>query len=183
MTLSNSEAISEFLPQNVIWPDPSDTEEFNNRVQQYYRNIANYLNAREIADYTGVTPSGGTVTEYEMLTGQQWFGATSETQNLIPRNSFRKVIEFGALPNASSKSVAHGLINDLALDVNTTFTKILGAATNPTALSFLPLPFASPILTENISLSVDATKVTVTTGSNRTAYTRTLIVIEYLRNL
>jgi len=186
MSFDPKDSISPFLSDNLNWPSPSDEKDFNYRMQQSYRSISSYLNQREIANYMGVTPSGsaGTdVTELEVVTGQQWFGSGSDSQNIVPRMTFRKVINFGTLPNAGSKSVAHGLVMDLALDSNTTFTRILGAATDPTALSFLPLPFASPTLNQNISLSVDATNVTVTTGIDRTAYTRAIIVIEYLRNL
>lgn len=93
------------------------------------------------------------------------------------RQVFRTLVEFGALPNAGSKSVAHGI------DITTSFifTRIYGAASDKTGRNYLPLPYASPTLNQNISLSVDATNVTVVTGINRTAYTDTWIVLEYIK--
>lgn len=96
------------------------------------------------------------------------------------RPIYRMVVDFGALPNATTKSVAHNITFDSA---PTTFraTRIYGAATDPANRLFIPLPYASPTLNQNISVAVNATNVVVTTGINRTAYTNCTIVIEYAK--
>jgi len=90
----------------------------------------------------------------------------------------RKIVTFGALPNAAAKTVAHGI----TCTIGTKLTRLYGAATNPTggALSYLPIPYASPVLVNNIELSMDNTNVTITTGSDRTAYTSCYVVIEII---
>jgi hypothetical protein len=95
----------------------------------------------------------------------------------IQRPVYRKVINFGALPNAGTASIAHGLT------VNTAYTwvKIAGYATDPVALLGVPLPYASDTANDNIELSVDDTNVIVTTASNWSAYTRCWVVLEFLK--
>ena len=174
------DSVSEFLPINIEWPDPENTEEFNTALQQAYRSIADYMNWREIGTYLAVTPSAGVVTNVESLTGQAWFGSSSPTQSNVQRQTYRKVVNFGTLPNAATTSVAHGI----PFDANYTMTKIYGVATDPVAFNYLPLPFADPTaLANNIALTADGTNVNVITGINRTNFTRAIVVLEYLKNI
>lgn len=114
----------------------------------------------------------------EFLDGNQWFNLTTTDQSSsrVYRGEFRCVVNFGALPNATSATVAHGLDT-----TNWIVTKIYGAATDPTGSNFIPIPYASPTLNQNISIAVDATNVTITTGIDRTAFTTTYVVLEYLK--
>jgi len=128
----------------------------------------------------------GIYSEQEFVNSQVFFPnpALSSTTAQTPtqRQAFRKVINFVdgttvvSLPNAGSTSVAHGI----TVDANTTFTRIYGAATDPST-SFIPLPYSSPTLVDNIELSVDGTNVTITTGSDRTGFTNCYVVVEYLK--
>jgi hypothetical protein len=117
----------------------------------------------------------------EFVTGEQWFpNPVNADPSLfsIGRPIYRTVINFGALPNTGSKSVAH----NITCYTQTSFTRIYGCATKPTtAFSYIPLPFASPVLAENIKIEVDATNVVITTGSDRTAYTTSYVILEYLQ--
>ena len=117
------------------------------------------------------------------VTGQLFFpeDVDSDAQGEAEYQSvFRKVVNFGALPNTAAKTVAHGI----TCTIGTKLTRLYGAATNPTggALSYLPLPYASPVLVNNIELSMDNTNVTITTGSNRTAYTSCYVIIEIINS-
>ena len=118
----------------------------------------------------------------EFVNGQLFFAdpaLSSATANQpINRQAFRMVVNFGALPNTGTTNVAH---NIPGIDANFKFTRIYGAATDPAALIALPLPFSSPTLADNILLQVDNTNVVITTGSNRAAFTNTIVVIEYMR--
>jgi hypothetical protein len=140
---------------------------------QLYTNLNNVVLAINAKD------TGLYVTE-EFLTGQQFFSNPSlnstTTQNPEPRQTFRKVINFGNLPNAGSKSVPH----NINIITGYSFTRIYGCATLPTS-SFIPLPYASTVLNENISLSLDATNVTITTGIDRTLYTTCYVVVEFIK--
>lgn len=118
----------------------------------------------------------------EFVCSQQFYPnpTLSSASNQYPalRNVFRKVIKFGALPNAATKSVAHGIICTSLVS----FTRIYGCATNPST-SFIPIPYASCTdVAHNVELNADGTNVNITTGTNRSAYTTTYVVLEYLKN-
>ncbi len=108
----------------------------------------------------------------EFPAGQQWF--SSNVQG--PRSSFRKVINFGALPNTAAKSVAHGMSVNSAF----TITRLEAYASDTTGFNYIPIPFAAAA--NQISLTMDATNVTITTTSNRTNFNVCYVVIEFLRN-
>jgi|GEM_PF-587709 len=78
----------------------------------------------------------------EFVNGQQFFkdpALNSTTEKAAAhRQVYRKVINFGALPNDSTKSVAHGL----TIDNTWTFTRIYGTASDPVAKSYIGIPFS-----------------------------------------
>jgi len=121
------------------------------------------LNAREIAIYEPV----------ELQTGQSWFSAQPRKK----RQGFRKVFDFGSLPNATAKTIAHGL----TLTADFHFTRIFATATDTSGFNAIPIPFASPTLANNISIEVDSTNVTITTGSDRTAFNQCFVILEFLK--
>ena len=150
---------------------PDQIQELFVRLYQNLNNISLSLNARDAGYYDTM----------EFLNSQVFFpnpalnSSTATTPSY--RSVFRKVINFGALPNTAAKSVAHGIVCSAA----TSFTRIYGAASDPVGFNYIPLPYASPTLANNISIDVDATNVTITTGSDRTAFTITYVVLEYLQ--
>lgn len=141
---------------------------------QLYQNLNQVtlaLNAKDTGFYN----------EQEFLTGQQFFsvpGVNSTSQSAPDqRQVFRKVINFGALPDTTTKSVPH----NISLQAGYSFTRIYGCATNPGS-SFIPLPYASTTLNENIELEVDDSDINITTGINRTSYTICYCVLEYIKS-
>lgn len=157
------------LRMNNIDPNSQEFLDFLTRLRQSINTLSIVLNLKDTGYY---------ITD-EMANGQLYFpdpALTSKTAKLPKyRNVFRKVINFGALPNTGTTNVAHGI----TIDSNTSFTRIYGTATDPST-SFIPLPYASPTDANNIELSVDATNVSITTGSDRTGYTTTYIVLEWI---
>jgi len=119
----------------------------------------------------------------EFVCGQIWFPdptlGSSSARKPTERQVFRKVIDFGALPNTATKTVAHGITFPAP---NTySFTRIYAAATDQTGGSYLPIPYASAVAANTIELSVDNTNVSITTGIDRTAWTITYVVLEYIK--
>ena len=117
----------------------------------------------------------------EFVNGQVFFPNTtlSSTTPQAPtaRQVYRKVINFGALPNAATKSVAHGI----TIDTNVSITRLYGAATNP-GVSFIPIPYVSiTALTDQAELGMNATNVNIHTAINYSAYTTCYVVIEYIK--
>lgn len=142
------------------------------RMYQNITNISIALNQKETAIYPLT----------EMVNSNQWFPnpATSATTARAPayRGNWRTVVNFGALPNAGTKSVAH----NLTPTANWSWTKLEAYATNPVTFAGLQIPFASPTLNENIKLTIDATNVNITTAIDYSAYTICYVVIEMLKN-
>lgn len=129
------------------------------RLYQNVNRIRLSLNLKDSAYYV----------ENEFLNGQVFFQ---------DQQAFRTLVNFGALPNATSKSIPHG--------INTTntfsFTRIYGCATDQVTMQYIPLPYASPTALNNIQLDVDATNVTITTGIDYSAYTVTYVILEYIKS-
>lgn len=137
------------------------------RLYQQLNNLALALNAKDTGYYD--------VNEY--VCGQLYF-PNNGTQF---RPVTRLVVNFGALPNATTKSVAHGI----SVTPATLFTRIYGCATKPnsdvTMVKYIPLPYPSATaVADTIELSVDGTNVTVTTGADYSAYTSAYMVLEYV---
>ncbi len=117
----------------------------------------------------------------EFLNGQTFFPDPTNPQTSAPRQVFRKIIDFGALPNAATKTVAHG-INVTSLF---TFTRIYGCASSTASLDYIPLPYvdvSGTVIAGNTELNVDQTNVYVTTTGDGTAFNKTYIILEYLKN-
>ena len=141
------------------------------RLYQNVNNIAIALNLKDSAYYD----------QTEFVNGQMFFPnpANSSGTTAAPsyRNVYRMVINFGALPNTAAKSVAH----NIPITAAYTFTRIYATASDTTGLTYIPIPYASPTLVNNIQLDVTSTNVTITTGSNRTNYNVCYVVLEYLK--
>lgn len=156
-----------FIPTTGTW---DNSEQSMVALRQNLNAIILALNAKD-AGYYSLT---------EFVNGQLWFpdpALSSRTpQKPTLRPVFRKVINTGALANTGTTTIAHGI----TITAATTFTRIYGAATDPST-TFIPLPYASPVLAENIALFVDATNVNITTGSDRTGFTTSYVVVEYIQ--
>lgn len=132
--------------------------------------VLSSLNGKEAARYDNTSP---------FVMGQTWFpnpNIANSTQVVSDfRQAYRTVVNFGALPNTGTTSQPHFI----PCNAGTTFTRIYGATSDTTGLTYLPLPFVSTT-GDHIQLTVDATNVNITTLSNRTNYNVTYVVLEYL---
>ena len=137
------------------------------RLYQNLDRIQRAINTRESSVY-----------DFQEFFNGQTFPTTSTTSSTgtatnVRRQVYRKMIDFGALPNTALKSVAHGI--DITSGFS--FTRIYGAASDQAALTFIPIPNANT----DIQINVDATNINITTSGNLSSYTITYIVIEYLK--
>lgn len=166
-----------FVPSTNVWDVQElrsvdvNSDAFKELLVRLYQNINDIclvLNVKDSAYYP----------LQEFLNGQVFFpNPQSSYSPTAERQAFRTVVNFGALPNTTSISVAHGI----NISNGFCFTRIYGASSNPISMQYIPIPYASSTLADNISLSVDATNVTITTGSNQSAYTVTYIILEYVK--
>jgi hypothetical protein len=150
-----------YVPPSVILPE--DPTLLRNVLTEKLQRLIEALNDKEIGQYNTV----------ELLNGQLYFTAGNPNKY---RNVFRKVINFGALPNAGTKNVAHGI----TWNANTHFTRIYGTATDPSTRS-IPLPYVDTTAGSSIELSVDTTNVQVITAFNYSGYTTAYIILEYVQ--
>ena len=155
-----------FLPTTFFIPEEEDQRLI--KLREYLGNIAQATNSKDSAIYDAI----------ETITGQRFLPLYSNNtaSNATYRSVSRIVLDFGALPAAGTKSVAHGI----TVSASTSITKIYGAATDPST-SFIPLPYSSPTLNENIALNMDSTNVNVVVGIDRSAFTRTFVIIEFMQ--
>ena len=179
--MANPQEFGLYVPSTYIWDVEQlhsidvTSPEFKELLVRLYQNI----NAITIA--INLKDSGYYFTD-EFVCGQQYFQdptLTSASQrNPEPRQIYRKVVNFGALPNTATKSVAHGLM----INSSWNFTRIYGTATDTAALAAIPLPYSTTAAVgDNIELNIDAANVNVTTESNRTNFNQCYVVLEYFK--
>ncbi len=169
-----------FVPTNWIWDVQQlyqveiTSPEFKELLVRLYQNINNMalvLNTKDSGYYWN----------NEFINGQVFYPNpalnSSTAQTPEARQVYRLVVNFGALPNTATKTVAHGI----TCTQKTSFTRIYGCATDPVGLTYIPLPYASATAADNIELFVDSTNVNVITSADYSAYTITYIVLEYLQ--
>ena len=181
MPVVQSSLVGAYVPTSYIW-DVSQLEdievtspEFKELLVRMYQNLsfmAMVLNTKD----TGIYDT------QEYPNSQVYFPDPANTSQTVVgpnyRQVLRKVINFGALPNTGTKSVAHGIQN---IDANTTFTRIYATASDTTGLTYVPIPYASTTaVADNIEIYVDSTNVNIITGSNRSNYNICYVVLEYL---
>lgn len=167
---------SALLPTTQVWDVASlqdmnvNSPEFKELLIRMYQNINAIVLSVNDKD-TGMYQL------FDFITGQLYYPNPTIVAGSVPQNRqvIRKVINFGALPNATTKSVAHGI----NVNVKTTFVHIYATANKP-GVSALPIPYFSATASHGVEINVDATNVNITTGIDQTAYTICNVVVEYL---
>ncbi len=149
----------------------ADLKQILIRIVQALENHAQSINLKDTGLYS----------LQEFVNGQVYFPnpALSSATAQLPtqRQVFRVTVNFGALPNAAVKTVAHGIV----VDANTTFTHIYAAATDTTAFQGIPVPMVFTATANSVDLQVDATNVIIETDFNATNYNVCYVVLEYIR--
>ncbi len=162
-----------FISEVFLFPEQYN-DDFRLQLRKYLNDIVISLNVKE----------AGFHVENEVPTGGLFIPtfSTDTNANLEYRPMFRTVVDFGALPNNGTKTVPHGITTTQDYSI----IKLQGGATEPgvsTINSALPLPMDGIPNNERVSLQIDATNVIIRTSMNRTNYTRTFIVIEYIKEI
>lgn len=114
----------------------------------------------------------------ELLTAQTWFSTKPAGQQQFVRNTFRTVVNFGPLPNAGTATAPH----NISITSSTIFTRIYGAATNPST-TFVPLPYVNVTTpTDGVELWIDSKNVNIKTTTGTWApFTTCYVVLEYIK--
>src|ERR1700693_2548983 len=134
--------LSASVPTTNIW-DTDQVQDVNVTSEAFKELLVRlYQNLNNMALIVNIKDSGYYDTA-EFTNSQLFFANpiyTSQTA-VTPqyRPVLRQVMNFGALPNAGAKSVAHNIV----MTAMTSFTRIYGAATDPVGKNYIPLPYAS----------------------------------------
>lgn len=146
------------VANQVDSPDfPDNFSDFLEQFEREYQKLTDAVNSKE----------GGLYIPEESATFQKYFNQDDPQST---RNVYRKVIVFGALPNASSKRVQH----NITLTSIARITRLYGGATDPSSIKFLPL-------SNNVTLEADETDIIITTTSDLSNYRETTVVFEYTK--
>ncbi len=154
----NQEGISEPLKELLV------------RLYQNLNNMSVVLNLKDTGYYTN----------QEFLNGQLFFPnpTLNDSQTTATyRQVFRTTVNFGALPNTTTKTVPH----NIPVIAGYSFTRIYGASSSVTYDSFIPLPYATNAANGNIELYADPVNVVITTADDYSNYNATYIVLEYIK--
>lgn len=170
-----------FLPTTQVW-DVSEIYQTDVTSPQFKELLVRlYQNLNQQALVTNGKDTGIYHTE-EFVSGQVFFSDplldSSTPDRAVQRQGLRKVINFGALPNTSTKSVKH----NITLQESVTFTRIYGTSSDTTNKLYIPLPYSSSTLINNIELWVEGDYVKITTAADWSACTKTYVVLEFLKN-
>jgi hypothetical protein len=170
MISQDSQEFESFIP--VYDAIPEKWEDARAFVVEEFKKISDAVNIREI----------GWFLDQELLSGKQFIPGVNivndggDSQQF--RTILRKVIDTGTLPNTGTSFIRHGI----QVDANFTLIDLFGAATDPIGLTAIPLGLAAAAPFQ-IEAYMDATNIIIVTGSNRSNYTRSYIVVEYMQEL
>lgn len=89
---------------------------------------------------------------------------------------YKKTVNFGALPNATSKDVAHGISNLERV------VKIEGYAYRSSDDTNFPIPFASENTGASIGVSTTSTNISIGTGIDRSNVTECYVTLYYTKS-
>lgn len=91
----------------------------------------------------------------------------SETEHIVGKwidgsTIYEKTVDIGNLPNATSKSVAHGITN---LDKVISIEGFARGGNNR-----VPLPYVATVSTNNVAVSANNTNIAITAGGDSSSY-------------
>ncbi len=141
---------------------PDSWEESKVALVERLRNMTNAINIRPVGWYV----------DTEIVTGKKYIPSSG---NVVYREISRFTKELGALPNATTKNVAHGLSN---VNSNFLLTAMWGSASSNSPLSFVSLPHVS-VSDAGVEISMDATNFVIKTTSDYSNYNNSVITVEY----
>jgi hypothetical protein len=155
------------LPLSITFPDDDDA--FLEALTVLLKRFATTINTKEAALYN----------LFELVNNQQYFNI-NDTQSFRP--VYRTVVNF---PTGFTAGVPVSVPHNIAFTSTYSATRIYGAGSNTTSLVYVPLPYASPILANNIQLDVNVSvpaNVTITPGAGAPSCNLAYVVIEYVKN-
>ncbi len=125
------------------------------------------LAANNFVAVYGEDPSNMNYSLTEAKTGATWIDGSP---------IYKKTINTGALPNATSKNIAHGISN---------LSKVLkmdGYTYNPTPGNFQFLPMVAASVADQVTVVVNNTNIVLACGNDRSAYSESYVTLYYIKS-
>lgn len=150
-----------------------------------YEEIPSELPADPVSDgvkvLTATTESGETVLSWEDSTSGLDYSTTEQNTGvkwIDGKDIYRKVIELGALPNNTTKTVAHGITNI------SRFIRIVGVANSTADTTAIPIPlvYDSNNASNNTSMKVNDTNVLLETRTDRSGFNECYAILFYTKS-
>lgn len=135
-------------------------------------------NIEALADGSGIGDGAVTADKIDFTTLAFGNYSTSEVDTgfkwVNGKTIYKKTISFGALPNNTVKTVAHGISYEYIISVNST------AQANDGTL--YPIPAVSTASVANLAaIGVNSTDILIRTNANLTTYTSTYVTLTYTK--
>lgn len=169
MIPTDSQTYESFVP--VYDAIPEKWEDARDFLVEHLKKISNAVNIREI----------GWFLDEELLSGKTLFPGMNVQGNESPlqnRQILRQCYNFGALPNTTTKSIAH----NVTVDANFTLIALYAGAYDPVHFIGLSIPFASTAGVP-VQIDMDVANINIHTLGNFSNYSNTIIVMEYAQEL
>jgi hypothetical protein len=164
MTSSPQFSQGNYVPENISLPE--DEKQFKMVLKRVLEDHARLINRKDTGQYENV----------EIQNNQTYFSLNPQKKKYV----YRKVIDTGALPNSSTKSVNHGITG---ITNDTDFVRIYGVAKQPAGAPnrpyFIPMPNSGP--NYSVELMIDTVQIHITTVVDLTAFSSSFIVLEFIK--
>lgn len=174
--MAQGENTGAFVPTTFVW-DYAELQEVDVRSDKFKELLVRLYENLNLMQLNLNIKDSAYYDTNEFVNGQLFPPSSSapstSTQAINRRQVFRKMIDFGALPNTATKNVAH----EIDITTGFSFTRIYGCASDTTNLLYTPIPNANT----DIRITLTATNVVITTSANYSAYDTTYVVVEYLK--
>lgn len=152
-----------YLPTSRAFPAQNPVQ-LEPELVKSYLDIAQAVNVRTIGIFETI----------QIVTGERWF-SVDPLNALKKRQTFRKVIPFGALAAGSVNMIAHGITGI------TSCTKITGTCVT-TFPDFRPLPFSGINDAFSIVLRATSTDIVIAVGPSSPNLLSGIVTLEYFLN-
>jgi len=134
-------------------------------------NLPYYTNGFTVIQYTKTTDTAisiGDDTDYS--TEEKIIGTWIDSKPI-----YQKTISCGALPNNTSKSVAHGISNISKV------IRVNGYSLRTSDSTLIPIPFVTGTGTTQVGVIITGTNIIFDVSSDRSTFTETYVTLQYTK--
>lgn len=116
----------------------------------------------------------GALSDLETMTTVYFTGEERIGRWFDNRTLYRKIINCGALPNTTTKKVAHGITNLRRV------VHLNGYAYRPSSNTTMCIPYVGDVAS-SVRLALTGANIELTTGIDRSIFTETFVTLEYTK--